>query len=89
LQEFNIQKLNLVEAEKVKIRKEYERKDGQVEVKKRMCVPVSTPLMSLMLHPPSTKRCLESGEDDANHLTRPLCSRPHSSACPNTSSTMS
>jgi hypothetical protein len=36
VQEFNIQKLNLVEAEKVKIRKDYERKDGQVEVKKRM-----------------------------------------------------
>ena len=36
LQEFNIQKLNLVEAEKVKIRKEYERKAGQIEVKKKM-----------------------------------------------------
>mmetsp|Transcript_30338 Transcript_30338/g.58312 ORF Transcript_30338/g.58312 Transcript_30338/m.58312 type:complete len:224 (+) Transcript_30338:87-758(+) len=35
-EEFNIQKLSLVEAEKVKIRKEYERKDGQVEIKKRI-----------------------------------------------------
>lgn len=35
-EEFNIQKLNLVEAEKVKIRKEYERKAGQIEVKKKI-----------------------------------------------------
>ena len=38
-QEFNIEKLQMVEAEKQKIRKEYERKESQVEVKKRMCVP--------------------------------------------------
>jgi hypothetical protein len=38
LQEFNIEKLQLVEAEKAKIRKEYERKESQVEVKKKMCV---------------------------------------------------
>mmetsp|Transcript_3850 Transcript_3850/g.7957 ORF Transcript_3850/g.7957 Transcript_3850/m.7957 type:complete len:222 (-) Transcript_3850:331-996(-) len=35
-EEFNIQKLNLVEAEKVKIRKDYERKAGQIEVKKKI-----------------------------------------------------
>mmetsp|Transcript_25097 Transcript_25097/g.34587 ORF Transcript_25097/g.34587 Transcript_25097/m.34587 type:complete len:227 (+) Transcript_25097:104-784(+) len=35
-EEFNIQKLTLVEAEKAKIRKDYERKDGQAEVKKRI-----------------------------------------------------
>lgn len=37
-QEFNIEKLQVVEAEKQKIRKEYERKEGQVDVKKKMCV---------------------------------------------------
>ena len=35
-QEFNIQKLQMVEAEKAKIKKEYERKESQVEVKKKM-----------------------------------------------------
>ena len=38
LQEFNLEKLQLVEQEKAKIRKEYERREGQVEVKKKMCV---------------------------------------------------
>ena len=36
LQEFNLEKLQLLEQEKAKIRKEYERKEGQVEVKKKM-----------------------------------------------------
>lgn len=36
LQEFNIEKLQLVEAEKAKIRKEYERKEKQVETKKKI-----------------------------------------------------
>ena len=40
-QEFNIEKLQLVEAEKAKIRKEYERKESQVEVKKKMCAPAA------------------------------------------------
>lgn len=35
-QEFNIEKLQLVEAEKKKIRQEYERKQKQVEVRKKM-----------------------------------------------------
>ena len=35
-QEFNLEKLQLVEQEKAKIRKEYERREGQVEVKKKM-----------------------------------------------------
>ncbi len=35
-QEFNLEKLQLLEQEKAKIRKEYERKEGQVEVKKKM-----------------------------------------------------
>lgn len=35
-QEFNIEKLQLVEAEKRKIRQEYERKLKQVEVRKKM-----------------------------------------------------
>ena len=37
-QEFNILKLQDVEAERQRIRKEYERKEGQVETKKKMCV---------------------------------------------------
>jgi len=40
-QEFNIEKLQLVEAEKQKIRKDYERKESQVDVKKKMCAPAS------------------------------------------------
>jgi len=36
LQEFNLEKLQLLEQEKAKIRKEYERREGQVEVKKKM-----------------------------------------------------
>ncbi|CAL5433260.1 unnamed protein product [Camellia sinensis] len=36
LQEFNIEKLQLVEAEKKKIRQEYERKEKQVEVRRKM-----------------------------------------------------
>lgn len=35
-QEFNIEKLQLVEAEKKKIRQEYERKEKQVEIRKKM-----------------------------------------------------
>jgi V-type H+-transporting ATPase subunit E len=35
-EEFNIEKLRMVEAEKVKIRQEYERKEKQVEVQKRI-----------------------------------------------------
>ena len=36
LQEFNIEKLQIVEAEKRKIRQEYERKENQLEVKRKM-----------------------------------------------------
>jgi V-type H+-transporting ATPase subunit E len=36
LQEFNLEKLQLLEQEKAKIRKEYERRESQVEVKKKM-----------------------------------------------------
>lgn len=35
-EEFNLEKLQLVEQEKAKIRKEYERREGQVEVKKKI-----------------------------------------------------
>ncbi|KAG2422445.1 hypothetical protein HXX76_016015 [Chlamydomonas incerta] len=35
-EEFNLEKLQLLEQEKSKIRKEYERKEGQVEVKKKI-----------------------------------------------------
>jgi hypothetical protein len=37
-QEFNIEKLQMIEAEKQKIKKDYERKESQVEVKKKMYV---------------------------------------------------
>ena len=36
MQEFNIEKLQLLEAEKGKIKKEYERREGQIDVKKKM-----------------------------------------------------
>lgn len=35
-QEFNLEKLQLVEQEKAKIRKDYERREGQADVKKKM-----------------------------------------------------
>lgn len=35
-QEFNLEKLQLLEQEKSKIRKEYERREAQTEVKKKM-----------------------------------------------------
>lgn len=35
-EEFNLEKLQLLEQEKTKIRKEYERREGQVEVKKKI-----------------------------------------------------
>lgn len=38
LQEFQIEKLQFVEAEKKKVRQEYERKTKQVEVRKKMWV---------------------------------------------------
>ncbi|KAG2485030.1 hypothetical protein HYH03_016233 [Edaphochlamys debaryana] len=36
IKEFNLEKLQLLEQEKAKIRKEYERKEGQVDVKKKI-----------------------------------------------------
>ena len=38
-EEFQIEKLRMLEAEKTKIRAEYERKEKQVEVQRRMYVP--------------------------------------------------
>ena len=48
-QEFNIEKLQLVEAEKRKIRQEYERKDKQVEVAKKMYAPLPIPFQHATL----------------------------------------
>ena len=42
-EEYNIEKLYMVEEEKQKIRQEYERKEKQVEVQKRMCAPPAHP----------------------------------------------
>ena len=36
VQEFNIEKLQLIENEKTKLKKDYERREGQIEVKKKM-----------------------------------------------------
>lgn len=36
LQEFNIEKLQLLENEKGKVKKDYERRESQIEVKKKM-----------------------------------------------------
>jgi V-type H+-transporting ATPase subunit E len=38
MQEFNLEKLAVLESEKARIRKEYERKESQVEANKKMCV---------------------------------------------------
>mmetsp|Transcript_30584 Transcript_30584/g.76040 ORF Transcript_30584/g.76040 Transcript_30584/m.76040 type:complete len:229 (-) Transcript_30584:210-896(-) len=46
-EEFNIEKLQMVETEKQKIRKEYERKESQVEVKKK--IEYSTELNKMRL----------------------------------------
>ena len=35
-QEFNIEKLHLLEAEKARVRKDYERREGQIDVKKKI-----------------------------------------------------
>ena len=35
-QEFNIEKLQLLENEKSKVKKDYERRESQIEVKKKM-----------------------------------------------------
>jgi hypothetical protein len=40
VQEFNLEKLHLLETEKQRIRKEYERKEAQVEAQKKMCVAI-------------------------------------------------
>ena len=42
-EEYNIEKLYMVEEEKQKTRQEYERKEKQVEVQKRMCAPPARP----------------------------------------------
>ncbi len=44
-QEFNIEKLQLLEAEKAKIRKDYERREGQIDVKKKMYVTCTSALL--------------------------------------------
>ncbi|KAL6615729.1 hypothetical protein ACP70R_037999 [Stipagrostis hirtigluma subsp. patula] len=45
-EEFNIEKLQLVEAEKKKIRQEYERKEKQVEVRKKISMMLQYPLLT-------------------------------------------
>jgi hypothetical protein len=55
MQEFNLEKLNLLESEKQRIRKEYERKGAQVESHKKMCVvkpSVADPGLFVCLHVP-------------------------------------
>ncbi|CAL5433896.1 unnamed protein product [Camellia sinensis] len=57
LQEFNIEKLQLVEAEKKKIRQEYERKEKQVEVRRKILLRLKEPAVLL--------RCRK---EDLNHV---------------------
>ena len=49
VQEFNLEKLNLLEVEKQRIRKDFERKEAQIEASKKMYVPC-TPTVTLALH---------------------------------------
>lgn len=51
MQEFNIEKLQLLETEKAKIRKEYERRESTIEMKRKMCV---------VLKPPGDRACPSS-----------------------------
>lgn len=53
-QEFNIEKLQLLEAEKAKIRKDYERREGQIDVKKKMYVICTS---ALLFSPESAAVC--------------------------------
>ncbi|CAJ1937331.1 unnamed protein product [Sphenostylis stenocarpa] len=50
LQEFNIEKLQLVEAEKKKIRQEYERKERQVEIRKKISLSNGFELLNSRMH---------------------------------------
>lgn len=59
-EEFNILKLQMVETEKLKIRKEYERKDGQVEVKKK--IEYSTQLNTARL------KVLQARDDSVSNI---------------------
>lgn len=73
VQEFNLEKLQLVEQEKAKIRKDYERREGQVEVKKKMCVLQANPCVHAMRCPASvitdshlaSQRILQAAQRDA------------------------
>ncbi|CAL5356226.1 unnamed protein product [Camellia sinensis] len=56
-EEFNIEKLQLVEAEKKKIRQEYERKEKQVEVRRKILLRLKEPAVLL--------RCRK---EDLNHV---------------------
>ena len=55
-EEFNIEKLRMVEAEKQKIRQEYERKEKQVEVQKRMYAAARQPASPPPVPPPPARR---------------------------------
>ena len=41
----------MIEAEKQKIKKDFERKEGQVEVQKKMCVPFARLARTVMAAP--------------------------------------
>ena len=69
MQEFNIEKLQLLDTEKAKIKKEYERREGQIEVKKKMCVLACTYIY---------KHILQLQLQAATAAMRPVCALTHS-----------
>ncbi|KAG6495537.1 hypothetical protein ZIOFF_043363 [Zingiber officinale] len=67
-EEFNIEKLQLVEAEKKKIRQEYERKEKQVEIRKKMYVSSITLSFVFGIVPDTTQLIERSKVDMACDL---------------------
>lgn len=69
LQEFNIEKLHLLEAEKGRVRKEYERREGQIDVKKK--IEYSKQLNSSRIKVLQTREDVVHGIlDEVGHLKR-------------------
>jgi hypothetical protein len=84
-QEFNLEKLQLLEQEKSKIRKDYERRESQVDVKKKMCAgcgrTVLPPSAAMRLWPHSPRA--GRGQWSKLHLlyARPPHAKPLHAGC--------
>mmetsp|Transcript_12838 Transcript_12838/g.40589 ORF Transcript_12838/g.40589 Transcript_12838/m.40589 type:complete len:227 (-) Transcript_12838:253-933(-) len=80
-EEFNIEKLQMVEAEKQKIRKEYERKENQIEVKKK--IEYSTQLNAVRIKVLQARQDAVQGvlDDAADHLSRISSSPEYPKLC--------